>query len=38
MSLAFLWGASWRSRQVYRVLKGVRHSIIVMGICLALAV
>jgi len=37
MSLAFLWGAPWRNRQVHRVLKAVRHSVIVMGICLALA-
>ena len=37
MSLAFLWGAPWRNRQVHRVLKGVRHSVIVMGMCLALA-
>jgi hypothetical protein len=37
MSLAFLWGASWRNRQVNRVLKAMRHSIIVMGVCLALA-
>ena len=37
MSLAFLWGAPWRNRQVYRVLKATRHSVIVMGICLALA-
>ena len=37
MSLAFLWGAPWRNRQVHRVLKAVRHSVIVTGICLALA-
>ena len=37
MSLAFLWGAPWRNRQVYRVLKATRHSVIVMGMCLALA-
>jgi hypothetical protein len=37
MCLAFLWGAPWRNRQVYRVLKATRHSIIVIGICLALA-
>jgi hypothetical protein len=37
MSLAFLWGAPWRNRQAYRVLKATRHSVIVIGICLALA-
>jgi hypothetical protein len=37
MSLAFIWGAPWRNRQVYRVLKATRHSVIAIGICLALA-
>jgi hypothetical protein len=38
MSLGFLWGAPWRNRQVHRVLKAIRHSVIAIGICLVLAV
>jgi hypothetical protein len=38
MSAAFTWGAPWRNRQVYRILKAIRGSAMVMGTCLALAV
>jgi hypothetical protein len=38
MSMAFLWGAPWRNRQAYRILKAMRGSAMVMGICLVLAV
>jgi len=38
MSLAFLWGAPWKNRQVFLILKATRRSVMVMGICLALAV
>ena len=37
MSLAFHWGAPSRNRQLYRALKATRNSVIVMGICVALA-
>jgi hypothetical protein len=38
MSLAFLWGAPWRTRDLYRMLKAIRRSAIIMGMCLSLAV
>ena len=38
MSLALLWGAPRKNRQVFLVLKATRRSVVVMGICLALAV
>ncbi|MFZ0036760.1 MAG: hypothetical protein WAK91_05030 [Candidatus Acidiferrales bacterium] len=37
MGSAFIWGAPWRTRQVYRMLKALRQSAIVTGICIALA-
>jgi hypothetical protein len=37
MSLAFLWGASWKNRQVQRILKATRSTVIGMAICLVLA-
>jgi hypothetical protein len=37
MSLAFLWGAPWRTRGVHQALKVARRSIIAMGICVGLA-
>jgi hypothetical protein len=37
MSVAFLWGAPWRNRQVHRILKAMRGSAMVMAMCLALA-
>ncbi|MFZ0637695.1 MAG: hypothetical protein WA755_11670 [Candidatus Acidiferrales bacterium] len=37
MTVAFIWGAPWRTRQVYRMLKAVRRSAIIMGLCLAAA-
>ena len=37
MSVAFFWGAPWRNRQVYRILKATRRSVIIMGLCLAVA-
>ncbi|MGA8074685.1 MAG: hypothetical protein WB995_14500 [Candidatus Acidiferrales bacterium] len=36
MSVAFMWGAPWRTRQVYRMLKAIRRSAIIMAIALAL--
>src|ERR1700690_18796 len=32
----FMWGAPWRTRQVYRMLKAIRRSAIMMGLALAL--
>lgn len=37
MSAAFIWGAPWRTRQVHRMLKSIRRSIIVVGVFVALA-
>jgi hypothetical protein len=37
MSLAFMWGAPWRTRQVFRMLKAIRRSAIMIAICLVLA-
>ena len=36
MSVMFMWGAPWRTRQVYRMLKAIRRSAIMMGLALAL--
>jgi hypothetical protein len=36
MSAMFLWGAPWRTRQVYRMLKAIRRSAIIIGLTLAL--
>jgi len=38
MSAMFLWGAPWRTRQVYRMLKAIRRSAIIMALALALIV
>jgi len=37
MSAAFIWGAPWKTRQVYRMLKSIRRSAVAVGICIALA-
>ncbi len=37
MCAAFIWGAPWRTRQVYRMLKSIRQSAIMIGICVTLA-
>jgi hypothetical protein len=34
-SVAFLWGAPWRQRQPYRVVKAIRRSLIVAALALA---
>ncbi len=36
MSAMFLWGAPWRTRQVYRMLKAIRRSAVIMALALAL--
>jgi hypothetical protein len=36
MSVMFLWGAPWRTRQVYRMLKAIRRSAIIMAMALAI--
>ncbi len=38
MSAAFTWGAPWRTRQVYRMLKAIRRSAIIIAFALVLAV
>ncbi len=35
MSAAFMWGAPWRTRQVYRMLKAIRRTIIIAAIAVA---
>jgi hypothetical protein len=37
MSAAFIWGAPWRTRQVYRMLKAIRQSAVMIAIFVALA-
>jgi len=37
MSAAFIWGAPWRTRQVYRMLKAIRRGAVIMAMALALA-
>ncbi len=36
MSAMFMWGAPWRTRQVYRMLKAIRRSAIFIAIALAI--
>ena len=36
MSVMFLWGAPWRTRQVYRMLKAIRRAAIIMAMAVAL--
>jgi hypothetical protein len=36
MSAMFMWGAPWRTRQVYRMLKAIRRSAIIMAMALVL--
>src|ERR1700733_1361334 len=36
-SVAFIWGAPWRTRQVYRIFKALRRSIIMIGFSIAVA-
>jgi hypothetical protein len=38
MSAMFMWGAPWRTRQVYRMLKAIRRSAIIIAMALALIV
>jgi hypothetical protein len=35
MSAMFMWGAPWRTRQVYRMLKAIRRSAIIMAMAVA---
>jgi hypothetical protein len=36
MSAMFMWGAPWKTRQVYRMLKAIRRAAIIMALALAL--
>jgi hypothetical protein len=38
MSSAFIWGAPWRTRQVYRMFAAIRRAAIIMVMCLVVAI
>lgn len=37
MSAAFMWGAPWKTRQVYRMLKAIRRSAVIIAMAVVLA-
>jgi hypothetical protein len=38
LSTAFIWGAPWRTRQVYRMFAAIRRAAVIMCICLGVVV